>query len=61
MNTEYKCPWCGKTGVIIDGVDDCSIDISCPHCEEAGRFEPDGLGEGGLEWAEAMAYFEGGF
>lgn len=59
MKTNYKCPYCETKGVKITGCSDCSIDIYCPNCKESGTIEPDGLGEGGLEWAEAMEVFNG--
>ena len=57
LRTKYKCPFCEIEGVRISGVTDCSIDIYCPFCKESGTVEPDGLGEGGLEWVEAMEAF----
>lgn len=49
------CKVCGGKVKIVD-VDDISITVRCKSkdCQEKYTVEPDGLGEGGLEWAEAM-------
>lgn len=55
----YKCPYCElKGGIEIEDCDDSSVHIFCSLCRECGKVEPDGFGDGGLEWAEAMTYFE---
>jgi len=55
------CTACGGRVRIVD-VDDISITVRCTSddCREEYQVEPDGLGEGGQEWAEAMALKEEG-
>ena len=50
------CKVCGGRIKIVD-VDDVSITVRCKSddCREEYQVEPDGLGEGGCEWAEAMS------
>ena len=47
------CKECGGQLEIFD-VDDDSISVGCLSCNAEYTVEPDGLGHGGLEWAEAM-------
>ena len=49
----HLCRECGQELEITD-VDDCTISVSCCSCNESYQVEPDGLGYGGMEWAEAM-------
>lgn len=48
------CRECGEGTLKLVDADDISIYIQCQECHEEYSVEPDGLGEGGLEWVEAM-------
>lgn len=55
-----KCREC-KTGKLeVVDCEDCLLTVECQRCGTVYDVEPDGLGDGGLEWAEAMARKEGG-
>jgi hypothetical protein len=44
----------GKMVIVGSGSYDDTIEIECNNCGDYQELEPDGLGEGGLEWVEAM-------
>jgi len=48
------CKECGGKLEVIDA-DDATIIVECKECHEVYQLEPDGLGEGGFEWVDAMA------
>ena len=50
---KYPCLYCDGEVEFID-VDDVTIIVYCPKCDRDYVVEPDGLGCGGLEWADAM-------
>lgn len=59
MKTNFNCKRCGKKTVEITHCGDSLMECYCSNCEEEWTTEPDGFGDGGLIWAEAMAFFEG--
>lgn len=55
-----KCFRCKTGNLEVIDVDNCSITVFCDECNEEYRIEPDGLGQGGLEWIDAMIRKENG-
>lgn len=51
-----KCRECGVGTVKIMGTGGFGdlVEVECPDCHESYEVEPDGLGDGGFEWVEAM-------
>jgi len=51
-----KCSECnGQLRVLgIKAGNDSVIMAGCTKCGEVYELEPDGMGEGGMEWVEAM-------
>ena len=54
------CKECKRGTLTVIGVDDMNLLVQCGYCKEIYLVEPDGLGQGGLEWAQAMADKESG-
>jgi len=56
MKYKVKCRECGVGELKILGaaMDVGGIDVVCLSCGETYAVEPDGLGDGGMEWVEAM-------
>ena len=54
-----KCPECGNKTLSIVGLGyyEDSIEVECSSCGYAEELEPDGLGEGGMEFVEAQMMF----
>jgi len=50
-----KCKECRKGKLEIIDVDDIGMTVECSLCKTTYWVEQDGLGDGGLAWAEAMA------
>lgn len=52
-----KCRECKKGELIILGTgyygDTIEVECNNPDCGECYELEPDGLGEGGMEWVDA--------
>jgi hypothetical protein len=50
-----KCRECGgKLSILGTGCYGDTVEVECGKCGEFYEVEPDGLGMGGEEWAEAM-------
>jgi len=51
-----KCRECnvGELKVLGIGAYDDTIEVECPNCGECYEVEPDGLGDGGLEFVDAQ-------
>lgn len=50
-----ECRECKSKNVKIVDADECSITVHCLNCGEEYLLEPDGFGEGGMEWVEAIS------
>ena len=56
-----KCHECGHTEFEILGTGYLgdTIEVECKECGAFYELEPDGLGQGGMEWVEAKMKDEG--
>ena len=55
-----ECRECGgKLEILGTGCYD-GVEVECLECGECYEVEPDGLGEGGMEWVEAKVKEMGG-
>lgn len=52
----YKCRECKKESLFILGTGgyDDTIEVECGSCGASYEVEPDGLGEGGMEFVDAQ-------
>lgn len=57
LKTNFPCGHCGVIGVEITNCEDYFMEVFCGECGEEWVIEPDGFGDGGLVWAEAMQFF----
>ncbi len=50
-----KCRECGDGYLDVIGTSGFgdTIEVECDNCGETYELEPDGLGEGGMEWVDA--------
>ena len=51
-----KCPECKEGNLEVTGTDEefgDLIEVECNTCGYSTTLEPDGLGEGGMEWVDA--------